>query len=167
MGLFDLFKRQKKETSTSQTEAHIIEETESTVPVYDITVKATDCQTDHQVIEKIARKIIDEDPFQIVYKGLSDQDLTNRQRALYKYAEMSTMTVDINLQQSGVITIEGITLGNLPSSIVQDMKRYSDKYMLTTYVFISGGPYKVYSIEEKTVIEKEEAFNLDIFISYY
>ena len=25
----------------------------------------------------------------------------------------------------------------------------------------------VYSIEEKTVIEKEDAFNLDIFISYY
>ena len=167
MGLFDLFKRQKKETSTSQTEEHTIEETESSAPVYDIMVKATDCQTDHQIIERIARKIIDEDPFQIVYKGLSDQDLTNRQRALYKYAEMSTMTVDINLQQSGVITIEGITLGNLPSSIIQDMKRYTDKHMLTTYVFVSGGPYKTYSIEEKIVLEKEEAFNLDIFISYY
>ncbi|APZ48271.1 hypothetical protein BW721_00420 [Jeotgalibaca sp. PTS2502] len=167
MGLFDLFKRQKKETSTSQTEEHTIEETESSAPVYDIMVKATDCQTDHQIIERIARKIIDEDPFQIVYKGLSDQDLTNRQRALYKYAEMSTMTVDINLQQSGVITIEGITLGNLPSSIIQDMKRYTDKHMLTTYVFVSGGPYKTYSIEEKIVLEKEEAFNLDIFISYH
>lgn len=167
MGLFDFFRQNKKEKTTSEIVQPInIEETENSPIVFETKLTANDFNATSNLIESIVSKMVNEDPFQNFYKGMVDDDFIIGTKRVYRYEEITTMNVDIDTRTKPILSIEGIQLGIVPEHIFSEMKKYESKHVLTTFVFVTGGPYKEFSNETNQIVSGETPYNLDVYIQY-
>ncbi len=65
-----------------------------------------------------------------------------------------------------LVKIENITLGFLPEETARTVQSYQDKYLLTAFVYVTGGPYMMYDTKAEEAIEDDIPFGLDIYIQF-
>ena len=160
MRLFDFLK--KKDSEPKNTIPHVETEKGNTVQ-FEASWRASDLTSDNVLIEKVVDKIVAEDPFQKFYQGMSDADFGIGSKRVFEYTDITTMNVTIDGTK---LIVEGIVLGTIPEKQLAEIKPYQDKYLLTAYVYVTGGRYKEYDSEVQTVVEGSMAYNLDIFLQY-
>lgn len=165
MGLFDFFKNKDRETTQNKTpETH---ESEERVVQFETKLTAHELKADQQTIDQVVDKMVEEDPFKRYYKGKTLEDMTPLTNRLYKYADITTVNVDLNSKEKGrvLVVVEGTPLGFIPEQKAETIQDYQKKHLLTAYVFVTGGPYMEYSKEEKAV-EGVSPLGLDIYVEF-
>ncbi|WP_027108615.1 hypothetical protein [Lacticigenium naphthae] len=162
MGLFDFLKKKNEFKVT-------IDPTEGSNEIaYFTDFRASSVTDDRSTIEQIVNKIIAEDPFKLFYGSHSETGTTHSPKLLFKYQEITTMAVTFDFEKVShlPIYIEGILLGNVPSEIERDLREWQVKKELTSYVYITGGPYRVMDEENGRIVDREEALDLTIYVQY-
>ena len=163
MGLFDFLKR-KQPTTQLEKNVPSSQSTELGETQFETRLRGASITNDAALIEEIVEKMVEEDPFQRFYQGMSDEDFGLGSKRTFQYTDVTTMNVDVS--STGDITIEGIRLGKIPEHEFAKIKNYHEKYMLTAYVYVTGGRYKEYDSEQDIVHEDSTPYNLDIFLQY-
>lgn len=62
--------------------------------------------------------------------------------------------------------IEGMSLGKLPAEQWNEINPYYGKNDFTAFVYVTGGRYKAYSDDSKTVETAYTPYDLDIFVQF-
>ncbi len=150
MGLFDFFKKKDKPV---QKERHVQQENDGSIK-YETKLPITSMTDDMKKIDDIVSKIAADDPFQKYYQGVGSK--------VYEYTDLTTMNVDVD--ESFQLTIEGVRLGKLPQNVIDGMKPYHGKNILTVYAFVTGGNYKEYNGTDVT--EGFNPYNLILYVQY-
>ena len=165
MGLFDFLKGKKKE-SKPVTPAE--EETEQESIKYETKFTARDLKADPKTVKEIVDKMVEEDPFKTFYGGKTAEDFTPLTSRAYKFDAITTLNVDFVHKEKGrvLVTIEGIPLGFLKEEDALTVQQYQEKYLLTAYVYATGGPYLEYDKDKEDVVEGEAPYGLDIFVQF-
>lgn len=167
MGLFDFLKGKEKIETKKQisTDSH---KTEERVIHYETKLTARELKADQQTIDQIVEKMVEEDPFKRYYNGKTLEDMTPLASRLYKYADITTVNVDLDSKEKGrvMVVVEGTPLGYIPEQTAQTIQDRQEKHLLTAYVFVTGGPYMEYSKEQDKAIEDFSPLGLDIFIEF-
>lgn len=168
MGLLDFLFGKKED----QKQTRSIEEKEaSNEPQkikYETRWLAQDITKDRTVIEAIAQKMIEEDPFKTEYEGKeSIMDFKRVGDKVNKYNEVTTVNIDVRSDNgSHKLIIEGIELGEIPEDKFQEVQPYYKKDDLTAYAYVTGGPYKQYNKEKDQVEESNVPYGLDIYLQF-
>lgn len=167
MGLFDFFKGKNKNETEQQasTDSH---ETEERVVHYETKLTAHELKADQQTIDQVVDKMVEEDPFKRYYNGKTLEDMTPLASRLYKYADITTVNVDLDSKEKGrvLVVVEGTPLGYIPEQKAETIQGFQKKHLLTAYVFVTGGPYMEYSKEEDKAVEDSSPLGLDIFVEF-
>lgn len=166
MGLFDFFK--SKDIGNTQREVKETQESEERVVQYETKLTAHELKADQQTIGEVVDKMVEEDPFKRYYNGKTLEDMTPLTARLYKYSDITTVNVDFNHKENGTIQVlvESIPLGYIPEQKATAIQDYQKKYLLTAYVFVTGGPYMEYSKEEEKAVDDSSPLGLDIFVEF-
>lgn len=165
MGLLD-FLFGKKEHQTKEVQK---QETEENTPPqkvkYETKWLAQHLTTDRAVIDTVAKKMIDEDPFKIEYEGKeSVMDFKRIGEKVNKYNQVTTVNIDIQADdKTHKLVVEGIELGDIPEDKFKEIQPFFKKDILTAYAYVTGGPYKKYNEE---VEEGYSPFGLEIYLQF-
>ena len=165
MGLFDFLKGKKKESKPA---APAEQEAEQQSIKYETKITARELKADPQTVKEIVNKMVDEDPFKTFYGGKTAEDFTPLTSRAYKFDNITTLNVDFVHKEKGrvLVNIEGIPLGFLTEEQALTVQKYQEKYLLTAYVYATGGPFLEYDKEKEDVVEGEAPYGLDIFIQF-
>ena len=68
--------------------------------------------------------------------------------------------------KDGNLMIEGMSLGKLPAEQWNEINPYYGKNDFTAFVYVTGGRYKAYSDDSKTVEIAYTPYDLDIFVQF-
>ena len=168
MGLFDFFK--KKDDNKTPNAAESTDATESAQEIiqYETKITAREIKADPVTIKEIVEKMVEEDPFKRFYNGKTAEDFTPLTSRIYKYDNITTVNVDFVHKEKGrtLVTIEGIPLGFLTEEQADTIQQYHSKYLLTAYVYATGGPYMEYDTETESAVKKEAPYGLDMYIQF-
>ncbi|WP_208560290.1 hypothetical protein [Marinilactibacillus kalidii] len=166
MKLFDRFKtKSKKAVSPSKTDTP--QEKKCLKIKFETKIPADHITSSQEVIQMIVDKMVKEDPFKNFYTGKTDADFTPLSKRVYKYDAITTVNVNLVPQgETYAVSVEGISIGTLPSSISRKISEYYDDSMLTAYAYVTGGYYKEYDRVKEAVIEQEEPCGIDIYIQF-
>lgn len=166
MGLFDFFKSNKRETVSNETRNNESNDEHSVKHELKFTDK--DLHADEETVDRIVEKMVEEDPFKNFYSGKTKEDFTAASKQAFKYETITTVNVDFINKGKGktIIKIEDITLGSLPEETAETLQSYQEKYLLTGFVYVTGGPYMTYDRDKEDVIEDEIPFGLDIYVQF-
>ncbi len=166
MGLFDFFKSKTNESEPKETQKTQSNEVQTVKHELHLTDK--DLHADEETVDRIVEKMIEEDPFKNFYSGKTKEDFTPLSKQVYKYETVTTVNVDLITRDKGkvLVKIENITLGFLPEETARTVQSYQDKYLLTAFVYVTGGPYMMYDTKAEEAIEDDIPFGLDIYIQF-
>ncbi|SFB98793.1 hypothetical protein SAMN04488102_102108 [Alkalibacterium subtropicum] len=166
MGLFDFFKS-KKDTPDTSAQNNLQDNDQHTLK-HEMQITDKDLKADEETVDRIVEKMVEEDPFKNFYSDKTKDDMTPLSKQTYKYENITTVNVDFVNKDKGktLVKVEGITLGFLPEETALTLQSYQDKYLLTAFVYVTGGPYMAYDTSKETVIEDEVPFGLDIFVQF-
>ncbi|GEK88535.1 hypothetical protein SAMN04488100_1192 [Alkalibacterium putridalgicola] len=166
MGLFDFFKS-KKDTADTSAQNKLQDNDQHTLK-HEMQITEKDLKADEETVDRIVEKMVEEDPFKNFYSGKTKEDMTPLSKQTYKYENITTVNVDFVNKDKGktLVKVEGISLGFLPEDTALTLQSYQDKYLLTAFVYVTGGPYMAYDPNTETVIEDEGPFGLDIFVQF-
>lgn len=166
MGLFDFFKGKEKEST--QPEQIRTEESDQQRIQYETKVTAHELQADETVIRQVVDQMVEDDPFKRYYNGKALEDMTPLSKRIYKYGEITTVTIDFQLKEKNsiLVVIEGTPIGYLPEEKAKIIQDYQSRFLLTAYVYVTGGPFIEYSKEEDKPVSGESRVGLDIFIQF-
>jgi len=118
---------------------------------------------DASLVEKVAERIIQEDPFCKPFAGLENEEIARKKRRIDEYEQVTTVNVAI---KDGNLIIEGLSLGKLPAEQWNEISPYYGKNDFTAFVYVTGGRYKAYSVASDTVETAYTPYDLDIFIQF-
>ncbi|MFO8070048.1 MAG: hypothetical protein R6U02_08785 [Alkalibacterium sp.] len=166
MGLFDFFKSKKgdsvsrESTESKGTDEHAVK--------HELKITDKDVQADEEIVDRIVEQMVEEDPFKNFYSGKTKDDFTPLSNQVFKFENITTVNVDFVNKAKGktLVKIEDITLGSLPEDLANTIQSYQDKYLLTAFVYVTGGPYMIYDRKKDEVIEDEIPFGLDIYVQF-
>ena len=166
MGLFDFFKSKKNTPDTS--EQNKSQDNDQHSVKHEIQFTEKDLKADEETVDRIVEKMVEEDPFKNFYGGKTKTDMTPLSKQTYKYENITTVNVDFVNKDKGktLVKIEEITLGFLPEETALTLQSYQEKYLLTGFVYVTGGPYMAYDSNKEEVIEDDVPFGLDIFVQF-
>lgn len=166
MGLFDFFKSKKDTPDTS--DQNNSQDNDQHIVRHEMQLTEKDLKADEETVDRIVEKMVEEDPFKNFYAGKTKEDMTPLSKQVYKYENITTVNVDFVNKDKGktLIKIEGISLGFLPEDTALSLQSYQEKYLLTAFVYVTGGPYMAYDSNKEEVVEDEVPFGLDIFIQF-
>ncbi|GEK91931.1 hypothetical protein [Alkalibacterium kapii] len=166
MGLFDFFKNKKVKPDSSA--KNTLQDNDQHTLKHEMQLNEKDFNTDKETIAHIVEKMIQEDPFKNYFSGMTKEDMNARSERYYKYSEITTVNVDFtkSKDQGLVIKIEGISLGILSPEKAQTLESHQDNYLLTAFVYVTGGPFMAYDSTKEVVVEDEEPLGLDIFVQF-
>lgn len=159
MGLFDFLKSNKDKPTPSSPMADL-NQTLSKETKLKKQLTGRQIINDQVLIQEVALAIIAEDPFVKPFKG-QDQ-LQPGTKPLYEFEDVSTMNIAIDSDFS--VIIEGINLGKLPNEIVSEIQPYFGKDILTAYVYVNGGNYRIQKNNE--VLTQSSPYGLDIYLQF-
>lgn len=167
MGLFDFLKGKNK-VGQSDTVKKTDAETNVEEIKYETKLTAREITNDAEVVQRIVEKIVDEDPFKNFYNGKTEDDFGVSSYRTYKYDTITTINIDLTEKDKNSLSIyiEGIFLGSIPQQKSDEINQYRETYLLTSYVYVTGGPFKEYSQTEETVKSGSAPYGLDIFIQF-
>nr|WP_321303101.1 hypothetical protein [uncultured Trichococcus sp.] len=163
MGIRDFFKKGPKEKVRPVSDAS--EQANNSVGriLFQTRWRGSALFADNSLIQKVAQRIILEDPFCRPFGGLEDEAITRTNRRIYEYEQVTTVNVAI---KDGNLMIEGLTLGKLPAEQWNEISPYYGKNDFTAFVYVTGGSYKTYSDASKTVETAYTPYDLDIFVQF-
>lgn len=166
MGLFDFFKSKKDTPDTSA--QNKLEDNDQHTLKHEMQITHRDLKADEETVDRIVEKMVEEDPFKNFYSGKTKEDLTPLSKQTFKYENITTVNVDFVNKETGktLVKIENIALGFLPEKTARTLQSHQDKYLLTAFVYVTGGPYMAYDPNKEDVIEDEVPFGLDIFVQF-
>lgn len=166
MGLFDFFKGKQKEES--RTEPVNTEESDQVAVQYETKLTAHELKADNASIQQVVEKMIEEDPFKNYYNGKTLEDMTPLAKRIYKYESITTVNVDFNSKEKDriLVAVEGTPIGFVPEEKAKTLQDYQSRYLLTAFVYVTGGPYIEYSKEQDKPVEEEAPVGLDIFVQF-
>lgn len=166
MGLFDFFK--SKQADSTDKEPGKTEDTNQHVLKHEMQLTDKDLKADEEAVDRIVEKMVEEDPFKNFYSGMTKEDFTPLSRQTFKYADITTVNVDFINKDKGktLVKVEGITLGFLPEETARTVQAHQEKYLLTAFVYVTGGPYMTYDPDKEAVTEDEVPFGLDLYIQF-
>ncbi|WP_423188453.1 hypothetical protein ACO1PF_07520 [Alkalibacterium sp. f15] len=166
MGLFDIFKS-KKSDSVSRDSSKSENSDEHAVK-HELQITDKDLQADEETVDKIVEQMVEEDPFKNFYSGKTKDDFTPLSKQAFKFETITTVNVDLVNKAKGkiLVKIENITLGYLPEELAKTVQSYQDSYLLTAFVYVTGGPYMMYDRKKEAVIEDEVPFGLNIYVQF-
>lgn len=165
MGLFDFLTGKSKGKQPVKVND---KNTQTETIKYETKLTARDITNDAEILKKIVEKMVEEDPFKNFYSDKSEVDFSVSSTRTYKYDSITTVNVNVVDEDKNELSIyiEGLLLGTIPQQLSHEIKQYQEKYMLTAYVYITGGPFKEYSKNTETVEDGAAPFGLDIFIQF-
>ena len=163
MGIRDFFKKGTKEKARPVADAS--EQVNNGVGriLFQTRWRSSALFADNSLIQKVAQHIILEDPFCKPFGGLEDEAIARTNRRIYEYEQVTTLNVAI---KDGNLMIEGLSLGKLPEEQWNEIRPYYGKKDFTAFVYVTGGRYKVYSDDSKTVETAYTPYDLDIFVQF-
>ena len=166
MGLFDFFKS-KKDTPNASAQKDVQDSDQHSVK-HEMQITEKDLQADEETVDRIVETMVEEDPFKNFYSGKTKDDMTPLSKQTYKYENITTVNVDFVNKDKGrtLVKIEGITLGFLPEDTALTLQSYQEKYLLTAFVYVTGGPYMAYDTTKEKVVEDDVPFGLDIYLQF-
>lgn len=65
-----------------------------------------------------------------------------------------------------LVKVEDISLVTLSSEKSLILQSYQEKYLLTAFVYFTGGPYKAYDPAREEMIQGEKPLGMDIFVQF-
>ena len=163
MGILDFFKKGPKEKVQPVSDAS--EQGNNGVGriLFQTRWKSSALLADNSLIQKVAERIIQEDPFCKPFGSLDDEAIARTKRRIYEYEQVTTVNVAI---KDGNLMIEGMSLGKLPAEQWNEINPYYGKNDFTAFVYVTGGRYKAYSDDSKTVETAYTPYDLDIFVQF-
>ncbi|SFE13072.1 Hypothetical protein TPAS_1109 [Trichococcus pasteurii] len=163
MGIRDFFKKGAKEKDLPVADAS--EDANDSVGriLFQTRWRSSALFADNSLIQKVAEHIILEDPFCKPFGWLEDEAIARTNRRIYEYEQVTTLNVAI---KDGNLMIEGLSLGKLPAEQWNEISPYYGKKDFTAFVYVTGGRYKFYSDDSKTVETAYTPYDLDIFIQF-
>lgn len=166
MGLFDFLKNKTKNANPAV--SNKAESTDDYTLVHEMKLTDRDLMADEATVDRIVEKMVDEDPFKNFYSGKTKDDFTPLSQPAYKYETITTVNVDFITKGKGKIgvKVEDITLGFLPEDKAEIIQSYQEKYLLTAFVYVTGGTYMLFDPKSEEVIEDETPFGLDIYVQF-
>lgn len=172
MGLYDQLKYFIKNHSKQSTEFLGAKTVKQSSHVLSIQSKhylqASELTSNQETIDTITRTIIKKDKTHRYYIGKQDDSIRDTMRAIYKYESLCTHSVNIVPTSEGDfdLYIEGIRLGQIPEEFTLDIRHYLQTTILMAFAYVKGGPYKYFDQETQSVREKDEPFDLSIYIQF-
>ncbi|TVP91053.1 hypothetical protein [Alkalibacterium sp.] len=166
MGIFDFFKGKDKERPQNQTEE--TSNSEQASIQYETKLTAHELKAGQDTIDQVVQTMVEEDPFKQYYKGKSLEDMTPLTSRLYKYEAITTVNVDFDSQEKNriLVVVEGTPLGYVPEEKANAIQEHQKKYLLTAFVYVTGGPYIEYNKEQEKAVEDSSPLGLDIFVQF-
>lgn len=166
MGLFDFFKGKDKNEPKKQPE-----ETAESGPAtiqYETKLTAHELKADQETIDQVVQTMVEEDPFKQYYKGRTLEDMTPLSSRTYKFETITTVNVDFNSKEKNriLVVVEGTPIGFIPEEKVQAIQEHQKKYLLTAFVYVTGGPYIEFNKEQDAAVEGQSPLGLDIFVQF-
>ena len=131
-------------------------------------LQASELTSDQETIDKIVETIIKKDKTHRYYTGKKDNNINEASHEIYKYESLSTHNVTIVPNDEGLfdLYVEGFRLGHVPERFTVDIRHYLQTTILMAFAYVKGGPYKYYDPDTQRVIEKNEPFDLSIYIQF-
>lgn len=131
-------------------------------------LQASELTADQETIDKIVKVIIKKDRTHRYYIGKKDNNIKEVNKEIYKYESLCTHNVTITPTSEGNfdLYLEGISLGQIPEKFNPDVRHYLQTTILMAFAYVKGGPYKYYDTESQRVQEKNEPFDLSIYIQF-
>jgi len=163
MGIRDFFKKGTKEKAQPIPEASGEASDSVGRILFQTRWKSSALFADNSLIQKVAERIILEDPFCKPFGSLEDEAIARTKRRIYEYEQVTTVNVAI---KDGNLIIEGLSLGKLPAEQWNEISPYYGKNDFTAFVYVTGGRYKSYSDASETVETAYTPYDLDIFIQF-
>ncbi|OJF95962.1 hypothetical protein [Alkalibacterium sp. 20] len=166
MGLFDIFKSKKSDSVSRDSSKS--ESSDEYAVKHELQITDKDLKADEETVDKIVEQMVEEDPFKNFYSGKTKDDFTPLLKQAFKYETITTVNVDFVNKAKGktLVKIENITLGYLPEELAKTVQSYQDSYLLTAFVYVTGGPYMMYDRKQDAVIEDEVPFGLNIYVQF-
>ncbi|MCC5894195.1 MAG: hypothetical protein JJU16_01905 [Alkalibacterium sp.] len=166
MGLFDFFKGKQKEESHSDPVSTT--DSDQIKIQYETKFTAHELKADDATIKKVVDKMVEEDPFKHYYNGKTLEDMTPLTKRLYKYESITTVNVDFHTKEKDriLVVVEGTPIGFVPEEQAKTIQDYQSRFLLTAFVYVTGGPYIEYSQDENKPVEGESPAGLDIFVQF-
>lgn len=166
MGIFDFFKGKDKHETEKQPEEPA--ESGPAAIQYETKLTAHELKADQETIDQVVQKMVDEDPFKQYYKGRSLEDMTPLSSRTYKFETITTVDVDFNSKEKNrfLVVVEGTDLGFVPVEKVKAIQEHQKQYLLTAFVYVTGGPYIEYNKEKEAAVEGYSPLGLDIFVQF-
>lgn len=163
MGILDFFKKESKEKV--QPVSDTSEQGNNGVGriLFQTRWKGSALFAENSLIQKVAERIIQEDPFCKSFGSLDDEAIARTKRRIYEYEQVTTVNVAI---KDGNLMIEGMSLGKLPAEQWNEINPYYGKNDFTAFVYVTGGRYKAYSDDSATVEIAYTPYDLDIFVQF-
>lgn len=163
MGIRDFFKKGMKEKDQPVTEASVGARDGIGKILFQTRWKGSALFADSSLIQKVAERIILEDPFCRPFGTLDDEALVRTKRRIYEYEQVTTMNVAI---KDGNLIIEGLALGKLPAEQWNEISPYYGKNDYNAFVYVTGGRHKTYSDTSETFETAYTPYDLDIFVQF-
>jgi hypothetical protein len=163
MGIRDFFKKGTKEKAQPVPEASGEASDGVGRILFQTRWKSSALFADNSLIQKVAERIIREDPFCKPFGSLEDEAIARTKRRIYEYEQVTTVNVAI---KDGNLIIEGLSLGKLPAEQWNEISPYYGKNDFTAFVYVTGGRYKSYSDASETVETAYTPYDLDIFVQF-
>lgn len=166
MGLFDFFKGKQKEES--QSKPVNTEESDQIKIQYETMLTAHELKADDARLRQVVDKMVEEDPFKNYYNGKSLEDMTPLTKRLYKYETITTVNVDFHIKEKDriLVVVENTPIGFLPEEKAKTIQDYQSRFLLTAFVYVTGGPYIEYDKETDSPVSGECPVGLDIFVQF-
>ncbi|PRY83635.1 hypothetical protein [Alkalibacterium olivapovliticus] len=166
MGLFDFFKGQKNEETHNDPVTN--EKSDQITIQYETKLTARELKADKTQITEIVDKMVEEDPFKHYYKGKTLEDMTPLAQRLYKYEAITTVNVDFHTKEKDriLVVVEGKPVGFIPEDKARTIQENQSRFLLTAFVYVTGGPYIEYDKEQDKPVAGESPLGLDIFIQF-
>ena len=163
MGIRDFFKKRPKEKAQQVPESSTRDSDGIGRILFQTRWNGSALSADNSLIQKVAERIIQEDPFCKPFGGLDDESIARTRRRKYEYEQVTTVNVAIT---DGNLIIEGLSLGELPAEQWNEISHYYGKNDFTAFVYVTGGRYKSYSDASETVETAYTPYDLDIFVQF-
>lgn len=131
-------------------------------------LQASELTSNQETIDKIVNGIIKKDRAHRYYIGKKDNNIKEVNKEIYKYESFCTHNVNIVPTSEGNfdLYIEGVHLGQIPERFNIDVRHYLQTTILMAFAYVKGGPYKYFDSETQSVQEKDEPFDLSIYIQF-
>lgn len=133
-----------------------------------ISFLASDISNNQTVIDSIVEKVIRKDYSKRIYAGKRDDDIKACTEKIYQYESYRTKNVKMvpNDFDELEVFVEDIYLGKLPEHITEEALFYLQSTVVMSFAYISGGPFKQFNAERKTVDKGSENFDLSLYMQF-